>query len=141
MIAVRESILSILIGGLLLLGGQATVMGQEGESDSDTPEDIGTVFKVVEQQPQLVGGLDTLQQMVNYPDSAKKAGVEGRVFLDFIVTKEGKVHDPQVIRGLGAGLDQEALRVIKKAKFKPGKQRGKPVNVRYSMPIIFRLQQ
>ncbi len=110
----------------------------------DPPKDEGEeeeeVFVVVEQQPELKGGLKSLQQKINYPDMARKAGIEGRVYLQFIVNKDGKVEDPKVTRGIGGGCDQEALRVIKEAEFVPGRQRGKPVRVRYSLPILFRLQ-
>lgn len=97
-------------------------------------------FVAVEQMPELKGGLGALQQKINYPERARKAGIEGRVVVQFIVTENGKVEDPQVIRGIGGGCDEEALRVVKQAEFEPGQQRGQPVRVQYSLPIIFRLQ-
>ena len=97
-------------------------------------------FVAVEQMPKLIGGLGALQKKINYPDRAAKAGIEGRVTIQFIVTEDGNVEDPKVIRGIGGGCDKEALRVVKEAKFKPGRQRGKPVRVQYSLPIRFRLQ-
>lgn len=110
----------------------------------DPPEDEGEeeekVFVVVEQEPELIGGLKGLQQKIEYPDMARKAGIEGRVYLQFIVNKNGEVENPKVVRGIGGGCDKEALRVIKQANFKPGRQRGKPVRVRYSLPIVFQLQ-
>lgn len=106
----------------------------------DEEEEEEEVFVVVEQQPKLKGGLKSLQQKINYPDMARKSGIEGRVYLQFIVNKNGKVEDPKVTRGIGGGCDQEALRVIKEAEFVPGRQRGKPVKVRYSLPIVFKLQ-
>jgi protein TonB len=102
-------------------------------------EEEEKVFKVVEQQPELIGGLDSLRSMIKYPSMAEKAGIEGRVYIQFIVNKKGKVENPEVVRGPGAGLNKEALRVIKKASFRPGIQQGHPVNVRYTMPIIFSL--
>lgn len=98
------------------------------------------VFQVVEQQPQLIGGLKALQQKINYPDMARKAGIEGRVYVQFVVNKHGRVENAHVIRGIGGGCDKEALRVVKQAKFKPGLQRGRPVKVQYSLPIVFKLQ-
>lgn len=98
------------------------------------------VFVVVENQPKLKGGLAALQQKINYPDMARKAGIEGRVYVQFIVDKHGNVVNPHVIRGIGGGCDKEALRVIKKAKFTPGMQRGRPVKVKMSLPIVFKLQ-
>ncbi|HLR32700.1 MAG TPA: energy transducer TonB [Fodinibius sp.] len=107
------------------------------EDDAGGEEDF---FVAVEQMPQLIGGLGELQKKINYPEQARKAGIQGRVIIQFIVTEEGNVEDPRVIRGIGGGADEEALRVVKDAKFKPGQQRGNPVRVQYSLPIIFRLQ-
>jgi len=97
-------------------------------------------FVAVEQMPQLKGGLAALQRKINYPEMARKAGIEGRVIIQFIVSEDGTVQNPHVIRGIGGGCDKEALRVVKKAKFKPGRQRGKAVRVQYSLPIVFKLQ-
>lgn len=96
-------------------------------------------FVVAEKMPQLIGGLASVQGRIQYPDSARKAGIQGRVFVEFIVDKEGNVENPKVMRGIGGGCDVEAVRVVKKAKFTPGMKDGKPVNVRYSLPIIFSL--
>lgn len=97
-------------------------------------------FVVVENMPQLKGGLKGLQQKIRYPEIARKAGIEGRVTIQFIVNKEGKVENPRVVRGIGGGCDEEALRVVKQAEFEPGRQRGQPVRVQYSLPIVFKLQ-
>lgn len=107
------------------------------EEDEGGEEDF---FVAVEQMPELIGGLGELQKKINYPERARKAGIEGRVIIQFIVTEDGNVEDPEVIRGIGGGADEEALRVVKQAKFKPGQQRGNPVRVQYSLPIIFQLQ-
>ncbi|MEX0595435.1 MAG: energy transducer TonB, partial [Candidatus Paceibacterota bacterium] len=61
------------------------------------------------------------------------------VVVQFIIDEEGNVNDPVVVRGIGGGCDEEAVRAVSKAKFIPGKQRGKPVRVRYSLPVTFRL--
>lgn len=103
-------------------------------------EDKEDFFIAVEQMPELIGGLKELQSKVVYPKRAQIAGIEGRVVVQFIVDKDGEVENPKVIRGIGGGCDEEALRVAKMAKFKPGRQRGKPVRVRYSLPIMFILQ-
>ncbi|WP_249067047.1 energy transducer TonB [Halalkalibaculum roseum] len=71
---------------------------------------------------------------------ARKAGIEGQVYVQFVVNKEGNVEDPRVTRGIGGGADDEALRCVKQSKFKPGRQRGQPVRVQYSLPVIFKLQ-
>lgn len=97
-------------------------------------------FVAVENMPELKGGLAELQKKINYPEAARKAGIEGRVIIQFVVTEDGKVEDPRVVRGIGGGADEEALRVVKQAEFEPGRQRGEPVRVQYSLPITFRLQ-
>jgi len=97
-------------------------------------------FTVVENMPELIGGLAGLQRNITYPEMARKAGIEGRVFLQFIVNERGEVENPRVIRGIGGGCDEEALKAIKKAKFKPGLQRGRPVRVQYNLPVVFKLQ-
>ncbi len=103
-------------------------------------EEEPEIFVVVENMPELIGGIESLQKKVRYPEIAKKAGVEGTVFLQFIVDEQGNVVDPVVMRGIGAGCDEEALKAIRTAKFKPGRQRGKPVKVRFSLPVRFRLK-
>lgn len=108
----------------------------DAEEEDEEPE----IFVIVENMPELIGGLGSIQQKIRYPDIAKKAGVEGRVFVQFVVDEEGNVLEPEVTRGIGAGCDEEALRAVRQAKFKPGKQRGKPVRVKMSLPITFRLK-
>lgn len=100
------------------------------------PEDY---YVVVEEMPELVGGLSELQKNIKYPETARKAGIEGRVYVQFIVNENGDVERPRVIRGIGGGADEEAIRAVRLAKFKPGLQRGQPVRVQYSLPIFFRL--
>ena len=96
-------------------------------------------FVVVEQMPSLKGGLSDLQKKVRYPEMARRAGIEGRVTVQFIVGIDGSIENPRVIRGIGGGCDEEAIRVVQSAKFTPGMQRGRPVRVQYSLPIVFRL--
>ena len=97
-------------------------------------------FIVVEDPPQLIGGLAKLQKSVKYPAMATRAGIEGRVVIQFIVNEEGRVENPRVMRHIGGGCDEAALEAVRKAKFIPGRQRGRPVKVQYSLPIVFRLQ-
>lgn len=97
-------------------------------------------FVVVEKMPELIGGLAALQRNITYPEMARKAGIEGRVFVQFIVNEKGEVENPRVIRGIGGGCDEEALKAVSKAKFVPGFQRGRPVRVQYNLPIVFKLQ-
>jgi periplasmic protein TonB len=107
------------------------------EEEEEPEEDF---FTVVEQMPELIGGLAELQSRIEYPEQARRAGIEGRVYVQFIVNEQGEVEDPQVIRGIGGGCDEEALRAVREAEFRPGMQRGRPVRVQYSLPIVFQLQ-
>ena len=100
-----------------------------------------TFFVVVEEMPKLLGGIASIQEQIRYPEKARMAGIEGRVIIQFIVNEEGRVENPRVVRGIGGGCDEEALRVVSNAHFKPGKQRGKPVRVQFSLPVIFKLRQ
>lgn len=102
-------------------------------------EEEEEIFILVEQMPELIGGLASVQNKIRYPEVARMAGIEGRVVLQFVIDERGNVNDPVIIRGIGGGCDEEALRAIKDAKFIPGMQRGRPVKVRYSMPITFSL--
>lgn len=97
------------------------------------------VFVVVEEMPQLVGGLAALAREIRYPEMAKKAGVEGRVIVTFVVDEAGRVRDAEVVRGIGAGCDAEALRAVQQMRFVAGKQRGQAVSVKMSLPVTFKL--
>ncbi|MBO6793386.1 MAG: energy transducer TonB [Balneolaceae bacterium] len=97
------------------------------------------IFVVVEQPPELIGGIAGVQKRIVYPELALKVGIEGRVVVQFVVDKEGTVVNPVVMRGIGGGCDEEAIRAVKLAKFQPGMQRGRPVAVRYSLPITFKI--
>lgn len=106
----------------------------------DEEEEEKEIFMVVEDQPELIGGMQALRESVEYPQFAKKAGIEGRVIVQFVVNEQGNVVNPQVIRGVHKMLDEAAVEAVKKQKFKPGKQRGEPVKVQMSLPVTFRLQ-
>lgn len=105
-------------------------------NDDEFDEEI---FIVVEQPPVLIGGIQGVQKSIVYPELALKVGIEGRVVVQFVVDRDGKVVNPVVMRGIGGGCDEEAIRAVKLAKFQPGMQRGRPVAVRYSLPITFKI--
>ncbi len=107
---------------------------QSHDEEPDPEEDF---FIAVEQMPELIGGLKSIQQKIEYPELAMRANIQGRVYLRFIINERGEVEEPVVVRGIGGGCDEEALRVIKQAKFTPGLQRGRPVRVQYAIPITF----
>lgn len=103
------------------------------------------VFMVVEEMPQYPGGTDALLKFladnIKYPQSAENAKIQGRVIASFVVTKAGKVSDINIVRGVDPELDDEAVRVIKMMPdWTPGRQRGEAVNVKYTIPVTFRLQ-
>jgi protein TonB len=103
------------------------------------------VFKVVEQMPQFPDGEAALFKFINdnikYPAVARENGIEGKVFVKFIVEADGSVTNVEVVRDIGGGCGEEAMRVVKKfPKWNPGKQRGRPVRVFFNLPVQFRLQ-
>ncbi len=103
------------------------------------PEGEPEVFLVVEREPQLIGGLEGLQRSVRYPEIARRVGIQGRVFVQFVVNERGEVENPVITRGIGGGCDEAALEAVKMAQFSPGTQRGRPVKVQYSLPVTFKL--
>lgn len=98
------------------------------------------IFEVVEEMPSPIGGLKAIQEKVHYTEIARRAGVEGTVYIEASIDKKGNIIDAFVKKGLGAGLDEEALNAVQATKFTPGKQRGKPVNVKMVIPIKFVLK-
>lgn len=116
------------------------------ESITDLPpeESVETIHYIVENMPEFKGGLEAfykyLSKEIKYPTQARKMGVEGKVFVEFVINTDGELTDIKIIKGIGAGCDQEALRVIQSCPaWVPGKQRGVPVNVKKVIPINFQL--
>lgn len=99
-----------------------------------------TYFIAVEEMPELVGGLKSIQQKIIYPNTAKQNGIEGKVYVLAFIDENGNVVEAKIIKGIGGGCDEAALNAVKETKFIPGKQRGKPVKVQVSIPIVFKLQ-
>ena len=117
----------VFVAGLTNLSSQQAVIDDEG------------IYLMCEKMPELVGGMDALQKKIRYPLQAKSLGVQGVVYVQSIINEKGKIIKPKVVKKLGAGCDEEAIRVLKKSKFKPGYDKGKPVKVRFTLPIFFRL--
>lgn len=106
--------------------------------------DEGEVFEIVEQNPSFPGGNEALMKWLSknlkYPASAQENNIQGRVLVQFVVNKDGSIVDPKVLRSVDPALDKEALRVVSAMpKWQPGKQRGKTVRVRFTLPVTFRL--
>jgi protein TonB len=103
------------------------------------------IFQIVEEMPAYPGGEQKLMEFVakniKYPQIARETGIQGRVFVGFVVEPDGSVSNVKVLRGIGGGCDEEAMRVVKSMpKWKPGKQRGKAVRVSYMLPVNFTLK-
>jgi len=92
-----------------------------------------------EEMPSPVGGLPAIYKNVKYPEIAQKAGIQGKVYLLAFVNENGGVDDVKVIKGLGGGCDEAAIKAVKNTKFKPGKNKGKAVKVKFSLAIKFKL--
>lgn len=107
-------------------------------------EDENKIFMVVEQQPEFEGGYEAMMNFIRknmrYPASARRMGIDGTVYVSFVVGKDGTINDVKVLRGISADCDKEAVRVVQMMPpWKPGKQNGKPVFVRFNLPIKFKL--
>jgi len=118
---------------------QAPVIEKEEEPDEQV------IFEVAEEMPEFPGGqaalMKYLSQNIKYPTIAQENGTQGRVTIGFVVNKDGSITDAKVLRGVDPYLDKEALRVINSMpKWKAGRQNGKNVRVKYTVPVLFRLQ-
>jgi len=98
------------------------------------------IFVSVEEMPTIIGGLESINKNVHYPDIAKRLDIQGKVIIGILVDKKGDVVESEVIKSLFPELDLIALNAVKQAKFTPGLQRGKPVKVRMVIPIVFKLK-
>ena len=114
------------------------VVEVEPEPEEEAP------FMVVEDMPEFPGGtaalLEYLRKNIKYPAICRENNIQGRVIVSFVVNKDGAIVDPEVVKSVNPSLDKEAVRVISNMPpWKPGKQRGKPVRVKYTVPVNFRL--
>lgn len=124
---------------------QETVVEDIAPIEDDDEVGEAEIFTVVEQNPEFPGGMVALMKYlgnnIKYPVMAKEAGIQGRVFLNFVVEPNGSISNIKVLRGIGGGCDEEAQRVVSKMpKWTPGKQRGKAVRVSFNLPVKFTLQ-
>ncbi len=106
----------------------------------DETEDYSKIFTVVEELPEPIGGLAAIQEKIVYPEFAVRAGIQGKVFVSAIIDEQGNVIKAEVTKGIGGGCDEAAVKAVMATKFKPGKQRGRPVKVQLGLPIYFRLK-
>ena len=126
-------------------GSAASVLTSDGESLIDI--DLSDLPKLkAEEMPEYPGGMSAMMNLIKenikYPEDAKKAGKEGRVTCSFIIDKEGKVTEPHVVQSSGTqSLDEEAVRLVSlMPNWKPGKDKGEPVSVLYTIPVLFKLE-
>ena len=113
--------------------------------DEPVAPKVEQIFTVVEKNPSFPGGeeklFEYLGKSISYPQMAKEAGVKGKVYVQFVVEKNGAITDIKIIRGIGSGCDEEAKKAVKNMpKWEPGEQRGKPVRVRFVLPVNFSLR-
>jgi protein TonB len=125
--------------------GEAIEIKEVAEPVEEADPEEQQIFMIVEKMPEFPGGmiecLKYLSKNIKYPTIAQENGVQGRVVVQFVVNKDGSIVDPVVVRSVDPYLDKEALRVIKSMpKWTPGKQRGKTVRVKYTVPVTFKLQ-
>ncbi|MCH6233174.1 energy transducer TonB [Cognataquiflexum rubidum] len=123
---------------------EETVIKEVVIADAPVVEKADEIFDVVENSPEFPGGMEAWNQYLSknlkYPTQARRMGIEGTVYVVFVVNTDGSVQDVELLRGIGGGCDEEALRVVSGApKWSPGKQRGRPVRVRMRLPIRFKL--
>ncbi|WP_118841007.1 M56 family metallopeptidase [Salinibacter ruber] len=109
------------------------------ESSPSTAADDDEVYMVVDDPPELEGGMKALQQSVEYPEVAREAGLEGRVIVQFVVDEEGTVTNLRVAQGVDKVLDEAAIEAVEEQTFTPGRQDGEPRKVQMSLPVTFRL--
>ena len=127
------------------VGGEVLKAKEEIAQPEPPKEEENKIFDVVEEQPSFPGGAGALMQWlrdnINYPVIAAENGIEGRVTVQFVVSKTGAISDVRVARSVDPSLDKEAVRVVSSMpNWTPGKQNGSAVNVRYTLPVIFKLQ-
>lgn len=127
-------------------------MDEDAEIPDEIPEpeeepepEVEKIYDIVQEPAEFPGGMAGLYKYlgenIKYPSMAKEAGIQGRVFVNFVVNKDGSISDVKILRGIGGGCDEEAIRVVKKMpKWKPGKQQGKAVKQRYNLPVVFKLR-
>lgn len=100
---------------------------------------INDYFVAVNQMPEPIGGIEGIEKRLHYPEIAKRAGIEGRVYVKAFIDEDGNVAATEILKGVGTGLDQAAIKAIRETKFKPGMQNGNPVKVQVVVPIVFKL--
>ncbi|WP_375585898.1 energy transducer TonB [Cyclobacterium xiamenense] len=123
---------------------EETVIKEVVIEEAPVEEKADEIFDVVENMPTPPGGMEGwnkyLSKNLKYPTQARRMGIEGTVYVVFVVNTDGSIQDVDILRGIGGGCDEEAMRVVKNAPaWEPGRQRGRPVRVKMRLPIRFKL--
>ena len=148
-------VVAVLLIANVRVSAQETVNTDETEYQFNTADitsikikqaDNDTILSICEVMPEFPGGsekfMEYLSGNIKYPEAAKEKNISGRVFIQFVIEKDGSVTNVKVMRGIGGGCDEEAVRVVKAMpKWKPGMQDGKPVRVNYNLPVVFKLDE
>ena len=123
---------------MIILLISANIFGQE----KDTSKQLNDVYlKMADVMAEPVGGMSAIQKKVIYPEIAKKAGIEGKVYIKTFIDEKGNVTKTEILKGIGSGCDKAAMKAVKETKFTPAKQRGKLVNVLVVVPVLFKLNK
>jgi protein TonB len=110
------------------------------KKDNKIVEEEPTFFVAVEEMPSPIGGIGAIQSKIKYPEIARRAGLEGTVYILAYLNEDGIVVKTEIAKGIGGGCDEEAEKAVKESRFTPGKQRGKPVKVKVMIPVKFQLK-
>ena len=153
-----KAVVALPVAAVLLLVGCKPAANTEADTQAVIPQQEepvydmgptqladGEVANVADESPEFPGGMEGLYKYlaenIHYPEQAKTDQIQGRVFITFVVEKDGSISDAKVIRGIGGGCDEEALRVVNAMpKWTPGKQLGEPVRVQFNLPVVFKLK-
>ena len=123
---------------MLFLFIAANVFGQE----KDTSKNLNDKYLLkAEVMPEPVGGISAIQKRVIYPEIARKAGIEGKVYIQAFIDEKGDVIKTKILKGIGSGCDESAMKAVKETKFTPAKQEDKLVKVQVVVPVLFKLNK
>lgn len=125
---------------VLLFAGTPVKASITGNAEAVFAADSTKIYEVVDEMPEIKGGIQEIYKNIDYPKVAIAGNVEGRVFVKFVVNEQGKVENPTVLKDIGAGCGDAAVKGLKKVEFTPGKLNGQAVKVYYTLPITFEIQ-
>lgn len=137
----KTTILSFLLAAFICCAAYSNADARTLPHSALNEAAADSVLMVAEVMPEIIGGLQELYSNIRYPRQATIQGIEGRVIIQFIVTAEGRVENPTILRDIGGGCGEAAIEALRNVRFTPATQNGQPVSVYYSLPITFRLSR